>query len=91
METAPKTSIPAMSKPAAGSNMPRPDQLSTPPESFSMSLLNVAVQGLMIIIIHARIRAKEYKISALEWDDYALMFALVGVWYTRRPVVYMVL
>ncbi|KAF4618986.1 hypothetical protein G7Y89_g14860 [Cudoniella acicularis] len=77
-----------MSKPS-----PYLTQFSTPPkpaETWSTSLINVAVQALLIIVIYARFRATGYDVSALEWDDYALMLVLVGVWYTRRPVVYMV-
>jgi hypothetical protein len=49
--------------------MPPLGRFSTPSESFSTSLLNVAVQALMIFTTYARFRAKEYNISALAWDD----------------------
>ncbi|CAG8981153.1 hypothetical protein HYALB_00005868 [Hymenoscyphus albidus] len=40
--------------------MPRPDQLNTPPQSFFQSILNASVQVLMIILIHTRLRSKDY-------------------------------
>lgn len=44
-------------------------QSTASPQPLLPALLNFAIVALMVAVIWARVRAKDYKLSALEWDD----------------------
>jgi hypothetical protein len=42
---------------------------NTPSQSYFMGFLNVAVQGLLILVIAFHFRETGYDVKALAWDD----------------------
>lgn len=63
----PKVSLSPLPPPPTTTNTHTPPTAS--PQPLFPALINFAIVALMVAVIWARVRAKDHKLSALEWDD----------------------